>query len=40
MDDLTVYQKGVKYRFSGLRVRRRLYEASNALKYKADVNGS
>ena len=40
MDDLTVYQKGVKYRFSGLRVRRRLYKASNALKYKADVNGS
>ena len=40
LDDLPVYQKGVKYRFSGLRVRRRLYEASNALKYKADVNGS
>ena len=40
MDDLTIYQKGFKYRFSGYDVRRRLYEASNALKYKADFNGS
>ena len=40
MDDLPVYQKGVKYRFSGKRVRRRLYKASNALKYNADVNRS
>ena len=36
----TVYQKGVKYRFSAKRVRRRLYKASNGLKYNADVNGS
>ena len=40
LDDLPVYQKGVKYRFSGKRVRRRLYKASNGLKYNADVNGS
>ena len=40
MDDLPVYQKGVKYRFSGKRVRRRLYKASNGLKYNADVNGN
>ena len=40
MDDLPVYQKGVKYRFSGKRVRRRLYKASNGLKYNTDVNGS
>ena len=40
LDDLPVYQKGVKYRFSGKRVRIRLYKASNGLKYNADVNGS
>ena len=40
MDDLPVYQKGVKYRFSGYDVRRRLYKASNGLKYNANVNGS
>ena len=40
MDDLPVYQKGVKYRFSAKGVRRRLYKASNGLKYNADVNGS
>ena len=40
MDDLPVYQKGVKYRFSGKRVTRRLYKASNGLTYNADVNGS
>ena len=40
LDDLPVYQKGVKYRFSGYDVRRRLYKASNGLKYNADVNGS
>ncbi|MDE5115831.1 MAG: IS200/IS605 family accessory protein TnpB-related protein [Trichodesmium sp. St2_bin2_1] len=40
LDDLPVYQKGVKYRFSGKRVRRRLYKASNGLKCNADVNGS
>ena len=40
LDDLPVYQKGVKYRFSGKRVRRRLYKASNGLKYNADVNGN
>ena len=40
LDDLPVYQKGVKYRFSGKRVRRRLYKASNGLKYNTDVNGS
>ena len=40
MDDLPVYKKAVKYRFSGKRVRRRLYKASNGLKYNADVNGS
>ena len=38
LDDLPVYQKGVKYRFSGLRVTWRLYKASNGLKYSADVN--
>jgi putative transposase len=27
LDDLPVYQKGVKYRFSGRRVTRRLYKA-------------
>ncbi len=27
LDDLPVYQKGVKYRFSGKRVTRRLYKA-------------
>ena len=40
LDDLPVYQKVVKYRFSGYDVRRRLYKASNALKYNADVNRS
>ena len=40
LDDLPVYQKGVKYRFSGYDVRRRLYKASNGFKYNADVNGS
>ncbi|MDE5080734.1 MAG: hypothetical protein O4808_20645 [Trichodesmium sp. St17_bin3_1_1] len=40
LDDLAVYQKGVKYRFSGKRVRRKLYKASSGLKYNADVNGS
>ena len=40
MEDLPVYHKGVKYRFSGKRVRKRLYKASNGLKYNADVNGS
>ena len=40
MDDLPVYKKAVKYRFSGKRVRIRLYKASNGLKYNADVNGS
>ena len=39
-DDLPVYQKGVKYRFSGKRVKRGLYQASNGVKYNADVNGS
>ena len=29
-----------QYRFSGKRVTRRLYKASNGLKYNADVNGS
>ena len=38
LDNLPVYQKGVKYRFSGLRVTWRLYKASNGLKYSADVN--
>ena len=38
LDDSPVYQKGVKYRFSGYDVRRRLYKASNGLKYSADVN--
>ena len=40
LDDLPVYQKVVKYRFSGYDVRRRLYKASNGLKYNANVNGS
>ena len=40
MDNLPVYKKAVKYRFSGKRVRIRLYKASNGLKYNADVNGS
>ncbi|MCL2938696.1 MAG: hypothetical protein MGU50_20225 [Trichodesmium sp. MAG_R02] len=40
MDDLAVYQKDVKYRFSGKRVRIKLYKASSGLKYNADVNGS
>ena len=40
LDDSPVYQKGVKYRFSGYDVRRRLYKASNGLEYNADVNGS
>ena len=40
LDDLPVYQNVVKYRFSGYDVRRRLYKASNGLKYNADVNGS
>ena len=40
LDDLPVYEQCVKYRFSGKRVTRRLYEASNGLKYNADVNGS
>ena len=40
LDDSPVYQKGVKYRFSGYDVRRRLYKASNGLKYNADVSGS
>ena len=40
LDDLTIYQKGFKYRFSGYDVIRRLYKASNGLKYNADVNGS
>ena len=40
MDDKPVYQKGVKYRFSGKRVTRRLDKASNGLKYNADANGS
>ena len=40
MDDLPVYQKGVKYRFSGKRETRGLDKASNGLKYNADVNGS
>ena len=39
-EDLPIYQKVVKYRFSGYDVRRRLYKASNGLKYNADVNGS
>jgi hypothetical protein len=36
LDDLPVDQKGVKYRFSGKRVTRRLDKASNGLKYNAD----
>jgi hypothetical protein len=40
LDDLPVYQKGVKYRFSGYDVRIILYKASNGLKYNVDVNGS
>ena len=40
LEDLPVYHKGVKYRFSGKRVRKRLYKASNGLKYNADFNGS
>ena len=40
LDDLPVYQQCVKYRFSGKRVTRRLYKASNGLKYNADINGS
>ena len=39
-DDLPVYEKGVKHRFSGKRVKRGLYKASNGIKYNADVNGS
>ncbi|NEQ35521.1 MAG: IS200/IS605 family element transposase accessory protein TnpB [Okeania sp. SIO3I5] len=39
-DDLPVYQKGVKHKFSGQRVKRGLYKASNGVKYNADVNGS
>ncbi len=39
-DDLPVYQKSVKHRFSGKRVKRGLYKASNGVKYNADVNGS
>ncbi len=39
-DDLPVYQKGVKHGFSGKRVKRGLYKASNGVKYNADVNGS
>ena len=40
LNDLPVYQKGVKYRFSGKRVRKRLYKALNGFKYNADVNGT
>ena len=40
LDDLPVYEQCVKYRFSGKRVTRRLYKASNGLKYNADFNGS
>ncbi|WP_293088213.1 transposase [Okeania sp. SIO3B5] len=40
LDDLPVYQKGVKHRFSGKRVKRGLYKTSNGIKYNADVNGS
>ena len=40
LDDLPVYQKVVKYRFSGYDVRKELDKASNGLKYNADVNGS
>nr|WP_293110491.1 transposase [Okeania sp. SIO2F4] len=32
-DDLPVYQKSVKHRFSGKRVKRGLYKASNGVKY-------
>ena len=40
LNDLPVYQNGVKYRFSGKRVRKRLYKALNGFKYNADVNGT
>ena len=39
LDDLPVYEKGVKYRFSGYDVRRELDKSSNGPKYNADVNG-
>ncbi|NEQ36549.1 MAG: IS200/IS605 family element transposase accessory protein TnpB [Okeania sp. SIO3I5] len=39
-DDLPVYQKGAKHKFSGKRVKRGLYKASNGVTYNADVNGS
>ena len=40
LDEIPIYQKGVKHRFSGKRVKRGLYKASNGFKYNADVNGS
>jgi transposase len=40
LDYIPVYQKGVKHSFSGKRIKRGLYKASNGVKYNADVNGS
>lgn len=40
LDPIPVYQKGKKYRFSGRRIKRGLYKASNGRRINADVNGS
>lgn len=40
LEDLLVYYKGVKYRFSGKWVRKRFYKVLNGFKYNVDVNGS
>jgi len=40
MDDIPVYQKGVKHTFSGKRIKRGLYRSANSQLINADVNGS
>ena len=40
LDSIPVYGKGVKHSFSGKRIKRGLYQASNGIKYNADINGS
>jgi IS605 OrfB family transposase len=40
LDEIPNYQKGIKHKFSGKRIKRGLYQSSNGRKYNADVNGS
>nr|WP_293096015.1 transposase [Okeania sp. SIO2F4] len=40
LDNIPNYQKGVKHKFSGQRIKRGLYKSKNGLLINADLNGS